>query len=88
MSDQFKLETIGDFAALTPEQFGRMLPDFIAWHQFAQYAKSVNAEVVGFTWVDDGLAGEMHIIRIHETDTGNKYSIKGPAHTQPQGGEA
>lgn len=69
--------TLAEIAALTPEEFGRMLPDFVIWHRYAS-AAHIAAETVsqGFTWIDDGRPGELHSVSLNDVTV-----IKGPAFT-------
>lgn len=83
---EFKLNTIQQFAALSPEQFARMLPDFLAWHYLCHEAQKLGATAVGFTWVDDGNSGQIHSVDIFEPDTGNTCTFDGPVGAAMKGG--
>jgi len=76
---EYELSTIKQFAALTQEQFARMLPDFVVWHAFVNDAKSHGFEVLGFRWVDDAHSGEIHSVDIYDASTGTTQNIFNPA---------
>ena len=84
--NKFKLSTIQDFADLSPEQFARMLPDFLVWHSFHHEETKLYASSVGFTWIDDGHSGQIHSVEIFETGTGNRYTLHGPLSKDLKGG--
>jgi len=68
----YQLKTYDDFMALTPEQFGRMLADFLTWrvtHETIIKQVKLVSEATGtpvseiiqlpdcFEWIDDGVEG-------------------------------
>ena len=75
MSNRHQLESLAQIAALTPEQFGRMLPDFIAWYEFMQSIKGGIVTTTGFEWVDDGRPGEISAVSITELETGKRHEF-------------
>ena len=77
---EIRLDTIADFADLSPEQFARMLPDFIVWHKFHSNVKAAGlAYAIGFIWRDDGDAGAITDVSIHDPVTGETVYAKGEA---------
>ena len=70
MSNEIRLDTIADFLALTPAQFERMLPDFVAWHALAKLAIEAGAESSKFTWIDDGKPGDLSSVSLTIKETG------------------
>lgn len=70
---EYILKDYADFMALTPEQFERMLPDFLSWKkahtqilqglEMAANLSGIAPEEIAqlpdhFLWVDDGISGE------------------------------
>ena len=73
---EHKLSTLAQIALLTPEQFGRMLPDFIAWYEFSQVAQRTEGiSSSGFTWIDDGQPGEVTAIYLTDAETGVRHEF-------------
>lgn len=74
---EYPLSTLKQIALLTPEQFGRMLPDFIAWYEFAQVARCVDGVTsTGFVWVDDGAPGEVTAVDLTDSSTGEVHRFE------------
>lgn len=78
MTKHHEFTKLAEIAALTPEEFGRMLPDFVIWHRYAS-AAHIAAETVshGFTWIDDGRPGELHSVILNDVTV-----IKGPTFSE------
>ena len=55
---------------LTPDEFDRFLPDFVAWFTFGKEMQAVGAEVTGLSWVDDGRMGEINSVELTVKETG------------------
>lgn len=81
MTKEFKIERVADFMALSDEEFGRMLPDFLVWFKLCKEASAAGAEVRGFRWLDDGRPGELHSVEMTIKDTGEVQIIPGSAFT-------
>jgi|GEM_PF-2864713 len=78
MTTEIRLDTIADFAALTPAQFERMLPDFAVWHELASIAAELGADIKStrFTWIDDGKPGNIAFIRVIDPETGETMEYR------------
>ena len=75
---EYELNHITDFAALSLEQFHRMLPDFYRWFTFAKEMQELGARTDGFTWVDDGDPGvisEVHLT-VEGTDKTEIFNMR------------
>lgn len=64
------VKTMRDISKLTPEEFGRFIPDLIAWHSVA-HAMAEFAEcpvddlnVNALIWTDDGRPGVVTSIKL------------------------
>ena len=64
--EEIRLDHVADIAKLSRDQFKRMLPDFVAWFGCAKRMQEagVNAQAVGFIWVDDDSPGVIREINI------------------------
>ena len=72
---EFKFTTLAEISLLSEDQFGRMLPDFVAWHAFGKQAQKVGAKVTGFTWIDDGEPGVIREVGVTDPATGERMTI-------------
>lgn len=56
---EYDLSRVEQMAELTPEEFARMLPDLIAWFNFAKRVQRIDPSAVSheFLWRDDGDSG-------------------------------
>ena len=63
---EYRLDHIADFAKLSRDQFERMLPDFLAWFDYAKRLEDLGilANAVGFTWIDDNKPGNIQRVAI------------------------
>lgn len=77
MTKSHKFTTLAEIAALTPEEFGRMLPDFVLWHSYASTGHTVGLVALGFDWIDDGKPGELSHVTID-----GEVVVKGPAFSE------
>ena len=75
MTAEHRVNTMADIAALTPEQFGRMLPDLIAWYEFTQAMRIDGVKTNGFVWVDDGNPGEVTSVYLTDLKTGIRHEL-------------
>lgn len=82
MSKKQEIATVLDILALSEEEFARFIPDLLAWYCMCKAATGMGAEVTGFTWYDDGKAGEIHSIDATIKGTGEKQQWRGPAFSE------
>ena len=63
---KYRLDHITDFAKLSRDQFERMLPDFLAWFDYAKRIEDLGivANAVGFIWIDDNKPGNIQRVDI------------------------
>lgn len=75
------LNHVTDFAALSEEQFQRMLPDFCRWFTFAKEMQEVGARATDFVWIDDGDPGVLSEVRlvVDGTDETHTFDIRNKA---------
>lgn len=64
---EYDLSRVEQMAELTPEEFARMLPDLIAWFNFAKRVQRIDPSAVshGFLWRDDGNPGVVTSVAIN-----------------------
>lgn len=74
-----RIDSIKDIAALSEDQFSRMLPDLIEWHSIVRKLSDV-VSVTGFTWIDDGKPKVVHSFNL--TDSDGVHVLKGPGWTE------
>lgn len=77
--NEMKIDTIADILALSPEQFGRFVPDLAAYFVFAKEAEKIGGTVSGMIWVDDNKPGQIHSVRVVDTDGNSIATVNGPA---------
>lgn len=83
--NEIKIETMADILALSPEQFGRFLPDLAAWFVFSKQAKEIGAVVSEMTWVDDNKQGQIHHVHVVDMEGNSLGIVKGPAFSEQAG---
>jgi hypothetical protein len=76
MTAEHKIETVLDVLKLTPEEFARFLPDFVAWHELGREMQEMGAEMVAMTWRDDGRPGEIHSVEAHIMDGDKELRVE------------
>ncbi len=77
---EFTIKTTDDILALSPEQFGRFLPDLVAWYELSKSAMETGL-ITGsvLRWLDDGKPGEIHSVDF-VTQSGELIgTLEGPA---------
>lgn len=80
MADHKRMEfdRLADLMALSPEEFARFLPDFVAWFEFSKAMQELGGQVQNMTWIDDGRPGEVSRVQLTAKDTGEVTEIVMP----------
>ena len=72
MAQEYKIATIADFLALTPEQRVRCAVDLVAWAAFIDSVRAAAPgefqEAIECIWVDDGRTGEVSAVDLSDLD--------------------
>jgi hypothetical protein len=82
MIKEHRIKTVQDFLKLSEEEFIRMLPDLIRWHELGIDLVKQGAEMGDLIWVDDGKPGQIHSVELTVKETGQSEIIKGPAYSE------
>ena len=73
MTNEYKIATISDFLALTPDQRAICAVDLLAWASFTDHMMQENPGVFlpmeYMVWVDDGRIGEVSAATLLHPDT-------------------